>query len=181
MGSFWFDPSPARPIPPDHPLVSLLRRLTVGCFHSAGVGAEDLAHYVAGVLVEFVHIERLFKLTDAEGHRLEYLFEMVEAAESAGEMGQRRAYKHLGDYALFMTGLFPEYLERAGRPASPIYYIERGKASYAHLARIDPLKPYAPLFRKLADRFEACVAGLQLEKLYLRDPFYQTMLRQIGF
>ncbi|MFQ5893545.1 MAG: hypothetical protein ACE5H5_04450, partial [Nitrospinota bacterium] len=160
--------------------MGLLRRLTVGCFHSAGVGDEELACYVAGVLVDFARIEQLFKLTSADGHRLEYLFEMVGAAEASGEMSRHRAYKHLGDYALFMTGLFPEYLERARRYTSPLYYIERGKASYGRLARLDPLESYAPLFRKLADRFEACVAGLQLEQLYLRDPFYQTLLRQLG-
>jgi hypothetical protein len=164
MGTFWFDPPAARPIPTDHPLVGLLRRLTIGCFRSAGISDEELAGYVAGVLVDFVRVERLFKLTDAEGLRLEYLFEMAQAAESSGELDRRRAYKHMGDYALFMAGFFPEHLGRAGRPVSPAYYIVRGK-----------------LFRKLADRFEACVAGLHLEKLYLGDPFYQQPLRQLGF
>ena len=32
-----------------------------------------------------------------------------------------------------------------------------------------------------AAQSRVCVAGLQLEKLYLRDPFYQTLLRQLGF
>jgi hypothetical protein len=181
MGTFWFDPPAARPIPTDHPLVGLLRRLTIGCFRSAGISDEELAGYVAGVLVDFVRVERLFKLTDAEGLRLEYLFEMAQAAESSGELDRRRAYKHMGDYALFMAGFFPEHLGRAGRPVSPAYYIVRGKSSYARLADLDRLEPAAALFRKLVDRFEACVAGLHLEKLYLGDPFYQQLLRQLGF
>jgi hypothetical protein len=145
------------------------------------VGDRELAEYVAGILVEFVRVERLFKQTDAAGRRLEYLFEMLEEAETSGAIGRRRAYKHMGDYALFMTGLFPEYLERSRRRPSLIYYIEQGKSSYARLATLDPWESYAALFRKLADRFEACVAALQLEQLYLWDPFYQQLLRQIGF
>ena len=39
----------------------------------------------------------------------------------------------------------------------------------------------APLLYKLPDRLEACVAGLELEHLYLRDPFYQAPLSQLGF
>lgn len=42
-------------------------------------------------------------------------------------------------------------------------------------------EPEVSLLRKLSDRFEACVAGLQLEKLYPRDPFYQQLLRQLSF
>ncbi len=181
MADVWYDPPAKRPIPADHPLVGLLRRLTVGCFHSAGVRDEELSGYVAGVLVDFVRVDRLFKLSDAEGRRLEYLFEMAQAAEESAGGVRRRAYKHMGDYALFMTGLYPEYLERARRPVSPAYYIRQGKDSYARLASMDPLEPASALFRKLADRFEACVAGLQLEQLYLRDPFYQQLLRQLGF
>lgn len=181
MGTLWFDDPGGRAVPEDHPLVGLLRRLTLGCFWSTGVRDEELAGYVAGVLVDFVRIERLFKLTDAEGRRLEYLFEMAQAAEASGELERRRVYKHIGDYSLFMAGLFPEYLERARRPVSPSYYISQGKGSYARVAELDPLEPASALFRKLADRFEACVAGLHLEQLYLRDPFYQQLLRQLGF
>ena len=54
-------------------------------------------------------IENLYRLRDAEGKRLEYLVNMLEHEyRDAGQEG--RFYKHIGDYSLFMLGMFPEFL-----------------------------------------------------------------------
>jgi hypothetical protein len=75
---------------------------------------------------------------------------------------------HIGDFTLFMTGLFPEYLRRL-KSVGRIYhkdflvdYVKTGKRSYglvAEYGRYDPEQD-SPLFRKLSENFELCVTGL---------------------
>ena len=61
----------------------------------------------------------------------------------------RDTQKHLGDYALFIVGMFPESLQRR-RPISPDYYVAQGKQAYTTVSTMDSLRPTAALFRKLA-------------------------------
>ena len=91
---------------------------------------------------------------------------------------EREARKHIGDYALFIVGLYPESLTRRRRAVSPEYYIAQGKEAYLIVAEMDRTKPTETLFRKLSDQFEYCVTALNREKAVLQDPFYQYLLRQ---
>ena len=66
--------------------------------------------------------------------------------------------RHIGDFTLFMTGLFRERVERA---ASTGYYIVEGKRAYRFVseharARDDREAPY----RRLAERFESYASVL---------------------
>ncbi len=78
-----------------------------------------LASYVSGLLVGFTHVDNLYRIRDSRGRRLEDVGEML--LESYPLIGggsfdrEREVRKHVGDYVLFMTGLFPESLEGARR------------------------------------------------------------------
>jgi hypothetical protein len=78
--------------------------------------------------------------------------------------------KHIGDYTLFLTGLFPEYVTKLNRKPfrmdSLIDYLKAGKESYRVVAAFDQFeyRDVAPLFRKLSEKFELCVYGLNLIK-----------------
>jgi hypothetical protein len=71
-----------------------------------------IAAYVSGLLVDFTHADNLYRIRDSRGRRLEDVGEML--LESSPLLGaasfdrEREVRKHVGDYALFMTGLFPE-------------------------------------------------------------------------
>jgi hypothetical protein len=160
-------------VPRGHPLHRLLASLTERNF-STHLGWRDteVIRYVADVLVDFVHIERLFKIRDARGRRVEEVAEMLAEGDvmhrASSADRERDVHKHIGDYTLFMTGLFPEYLrrQRSGRPVvSPdalLDFIQVGKRSYRIVAEIthQPDEETAPLFRKLSENFELCVFGL---------------------
>jgi hypothetical protein len=45
---------------------------------------------------------------------------------------------------------------------------------------MDSPRPSAALFRKLAAHFEICVCALNVEKDFLRDAFYQYLMRQLA-
>ena len=81
---------------------------------------------------------------------------------------ERDVRQHIGDYTLFMTGIFREHVERR---ASTGFYVREGKRAYQVVAAFErsALKPDARLFAALADRFEGYVSALQyLKRVYLR-------------
>lgn len=170
-----------REIPEGHPLRQLFHKLTESSLESIGLKDGELIVYISDLLVRFVHTDNLYKLRNAAGERLVYIVDMLLAASEANSHQQREVRKHIGDYTMFILGLFPEHLNRHRRPLSPEYYVEQGKESYLVVAELDRHKPTASLFRKLSDKFEYCINALSLEKEYLQDPVYQYIGRQMGW
>jgi hypothetical protein len=148
-------------------------------FAQIDVHDPELMRYVADLLVEFLHVDNLYRLRDAQGKRLEHLVDMLLEWREQGPAEARETRKHIGDYTLFIVGLYPESLTRRRRAVSPEYYIAQGKESYLIVAEMDRSKPTASLFRKLAAQFEYCVTALNIERTVLQDPFYQYLLRQL--
>jgi hypothetical protein len=82
----------------------------------------------------------------------------------------------VGDFTLFFTGLFPEAVASLPRlrPLSIdtfIDYVSAGKESYGVVAAFNlfEYRDEAPLFRRLSDRFEECVFGLNLVKREIEE------------
>jgi hypothetical protein len=158
-----------------HPLHSLFADLVwrhlVG---TAGVSDMETARYLATLLVDFTHVDRLYRVRNAAGKRLEDVGEMlIESNPLLGGRSfvyEREVRKHIGDFTLFLAGLFPEYVarlpKRAGTVDAFIDYMRAGKESYEVVASFDgfEFKEAAPLFRKLSRQFELCVFGLNLVK-----------------
>src|SRR5690242_8483344 len=134
----------------------------------------QIAAYIAGLLADFVHVDRLYRIRDARGKRLEQVGEMLIESNpllSARSFDrEREVRKHIGDFTLFLCGLFPEYvatLPRRGlRLDSVVDYVRAGKESYRVVASFDQFeyRREAPLFRRLAETFELRVFGLNLVK-----------------
>ena len=83
---------------------------------------------------------------------------------------ERQVRKHIGDYTLFFSGMFPEsinhYRLRRQRLENFVDFIKAGKESYYIVSKFDQFEyaRLAPLFAKLAKEFESCVYGLNLVK-----------------
>jgi hypothetical protein len=159
----------------DHPLNVLFGELVQRhLVHSAGIEDSEVARYIAGVLVDFTHIDSLYRLKNARGRRLEDVGEMLiesnPVLEGRSFFYEREVRKHIGDYTLFVSGLFPEYLKRLPkrglRVDAFIDYMQAGKESYRVVASFDQFefRQIAPLFRRMAEQFELCVFGLNLVK-----------------
>jgi len=158
------------PISRDHPLRRLFGELVRRHFQDdAGI-----AHYVSGLLVDFVHVDNFYRIRNARGRRLEDVGEMLIESnpllEARSFDRERAVRKHIGDYTLFLTGLFPEYvgsLPRRGlRLDSMVDYVKAGKESYRIVSYFDQFeyRSEAPLFRRLSESFELRVYGLNLVK-----------------
>lgn len=81
-------------------------------FFSAGVVDRDVCSYVVQMLTDFVDGSNLHRIRDANGRPLQDVGEML--LESDPVYGpapsfdrEREVRKHIGDYTLFFTGMFP--------------------------------------------------------------------------
>jgi hypothetical protein len=153
--------------------------LTEASFEQIGMPDAELMTYVSGMLVDFAHMDNLYRVKDAHGRRLEYLVDLQLESQRGDKAHARDTQKHLGDYAMFMVGMFPESLQRRRRAIGPEYYVAQGKQAYNTVSAMDSPRPSAALFRKLAAHFETCVSALNVEKEFLHDDFYQYLMRQV--
>jgi hypothetical protein len=168
-----------RHIPGDHPIRRLFHSLTAMSFEQIDLRDRELMRYVADLLVEFVHVDNFYRVRDEQGRRLEHPIDMILELHEQGPAEARETRKHIGDYVLFVAGLYPESLTHRRRAGGPEYYIAQGKEAYLIVAEMDRAKPTESLFRKLSEQFEYCVTALNIEKTVLQDPFYQYLLRQL--
>lgn len=151
-------------------------------FNQLGMGDRDTAEYVASVLAEFSHSSNWLRIRDAEGRRLTSAVEMILAREhpeldkAARVNSERSLRKYIGDYTLFMSGLFRRFVEHGGYLN---YYLEEGARSYRTVSALD-VSLYRPgflIFEELSKDFEAYSGALDfMRKCYFtpapnEDPF----------
>jgi hypothetical protein len=152
---------------PDHPLRRLFAGFTEHTFFALGVGDPRLVDYLAELLARFIHVDALYRLRNARGRRLEEVADMILEAQTLPPTGRtrREVHRHIGDFTLFWTGVYPEALERlqsALRKDHFIDYCEQGKRAY-YIASTFAEAPYqneAPVLRRLSEEFELCAYGL---------------------
>jgi hypothetical protein len=156
-------------INPDHPLRRMFAGLTEHTFlDTLGIGDPRLIDYLSELLSRFIHMDHLHRLTNAQGRRLEEVADMMLEAQSLPSEGRtrREVYRHIGDYTLFWTGVYPEAVQRlrsAMRKDHFIDYCEQGKKSYyiASTFEDEPYREQAPVLRRLSAEFELCAYGLR--------------------
>jgi hypothetical protein len=159
------------PLPQTNPLRRWLTGLVENTFN-AEVGLCDPAvlAYISELLTEFIHIERINQVADGSGRQIEDLAELLcqaEAPTAAADARRRELYRHIGDFTLFWTGVYPENLRRMHRRQSCddlLDYFEQGKRSYAIASQLgsETAEPPSFVLQALSDGFEYCVYGLGL-------------------
>jgi hypothetical protein len=168
-------------IPESHALQGLFGELVHYHFdQDIGLRDQEVQDYLVNVLGEFCESEQLFKVSNADGRPLHDVGEML--LESDPVYGpapsfdrERQVRKHIGDYILFFSGMFPEsinhYRLRRQRLENFVDFIKAGKESYYIVSKFDQFEyaRLAPLFAKLAREFESCVHGLNLVKSDLEE------------
>ena len=167
-----------------HPLEPFFQQAVRNSYEGKlGLNDPDATAYVARLLCEFSESDKLYMVRDEMGRPIEELGEMVQAADpvhgSAPSFDAERARrKHIGDYALFVAGMYPEAMgsNRRLRRHQPSLgeLIVAGKESYYIVSQFNlfEYEQEAPLFARLSDRFERYILGLTLvrEELGPRKP-----------
>lgn len=167
-------------VPQGHQLRQLFLQLTDSSLKFLGLEDGELSVYISDLLVRFVRADNLYQIRNAAGERLTYLVDMLLEAVGSDPWRRRHIRRHIGDYTLFALGVFPESLCRLRRAPERRYYLALGKQSYQAVAEMDGARSSAALYHKLSCRFESCTQALNLERAYLRDPFYRYLDRQRG-
>jgi hypothetical protein len=95
-----------------HPLRALFAELVQSRFlGTARLNDVPVARYVSGVLIDFCHVDSLYRIRNSRGKALEDVGEMLIASnpllEGRSFIYEREVRKHIGDYTLFLAGLFP--------------------------------------------------------------------------
>ena len=172
----------------DHPIRELFHSLVQRAFHSQlGLSDAELSRYIADVLVDFTHRDSIYRLRDARGMRLEEVAEMLlegdVALNATSFEREREVHKHIGDFTLFWTGVYPEmlrYFRAASRRDHLIDYVEQGRKSYqiASTFQYGDYAQEAPILRQLADQFETCMFGLHVVRREL-DAYGSPEMRTV--
>ncbi len=151
-----------RDLPESHPLHRLFRGLTESTFLDVlGIGDPGLVGYVSRLLARFVPSDALWAIRDGQGRRLGEVASMIAEAESSADDDRRReCHRHVGDFTLFWTGVYPEAVPklRAGTADGLIDFSQQGKRSYYLASTYQGDE--AAVLRRLSDEFELCAFGL---------------------
>lgn len=157
-------------IPQGHPLRKLFHELVAECYFThSGIHDPELTSYVGDLLTEFSATENLYRIRDAEGRPVRAIRDMIAASDPVFGVAssfdeEREVRRHIGDYALFATGMYPEstQLWRHSGESSFVEMVRTGKESYYIVSQFDlfEYRDEAPLFGRLSDEFERCIHGL---------------------
>ncbi|QDV25163.1 hypothetical protein [Aureliella helgolandensis] len=136
-------------------------------FHShLGVVDTELIDYVSGLLVRFTRCETLHRIRQIDGKPTTEVVAMVVEAENRLGEARREVHRHIGDYTLFWSGIYPEALrEMRGADSRDqfINYCAQGKRAYRIASSIEGGSRAAPssLLERMSEQFEMCAYGLR--------------------
>jgi hypothetical protein len=146
-----------------HPSAPLFAYVAVRhALRGAGIDDRELADYLAALLLAFGDHDRHTRAAAAADQTYTYLVDIVRDLDASDEAGERGFLLrvHLGNYSLWLAGLFPDRIaawrHRAGGPDLP-YYDELGRRGYGLAAahRLADRFGVAALYQAAADRFPA--------------------------
>jgi len=153
---------------PEHPLRRMFAGITEQTFQvRLGVGDPHLIDYLSALLSRFIHVDAVHRLRNSAGKPLAEVLDMVQEAEDLPAEGRTRRefHRHIGDFTLFWTGVYPEVVNRLRSALTKDFFVdycEQGKRSYliASTFEDDPYREEAPVLRRLSEEFELCAYGL---------------------
>jgi hypothetical protein len=157
-------------------------------FWQLGINDVTVAGYVADVLADFARTDNLYKIRGRAGRKVDSVVEMLARqpawrSDENDVLQERSLRKYVGDYALFMSGMFRKHVEGTGVLD---YYLQEGSRSYWTVSELD-LSLYRTgylLYQELSKKFEYYSGALDYtRKAYFaaspgEDPF-AGFVRQI--
>jgi len=149
--------------------LSVIRRFFTGLTEFAfqsrlGVADPPLVEYIAELLVRFVRSDELYAVRSVRGQRLVAVADMLAEAQHREGPARQQVHRHIGDFTLFWTGVYPEVVDglRRGSKDALIDYQQQGKRAYwiASTIPVEKVAPPPEVLKRLSEQFELCVYGL---------------------
>ena len=132
----------------------ILRRLLL----DLGVNDRAVTDYCAAMVMAFGRGDRAYRTSDRDENRYAYLVDLVEEAGRSDGEHQFQVRVHLGNFSLWLTGIFPDYIAarrtRKGGPDLP-YFEAMGRSGFllASDHRLAEQFGVAPVLRSAGERF----------------------------
>jgi len=108
---------------------------------------ELTSYYLVDLLCRFVRSDERIPFSDDAGEPLAL---RLGRALGSGGLEQRARLRNLGDFSLFMTGFFPDSLNRGAVDVD--YYVSMGEYAYGSLSRREA-DAFGEVFSELARKF----------------------------
>ena len=162
----------------------VLRRLLL----ELGVDDRAVTDYCAAMVLAFGRGDRAFRIGDHDENQYAYLVDLVEEADRADAERQFRVRVHLGNFSLWMTGIFPDYIAaratRKGAPALP-YYEALGRSGFllASENRLAEQYGLGGVLRAAGERFPLLRMALNRMSDRVMFPHHHSpdrIMRQVG-
>src|SRR4051794_15785584 len=153
----------------------------------AGEGDRGMADYVSALVIHFGFRDRAHRISPADDEVYDALAQLVGDVNDPDARRSFLVRTHLGNYALWLSGIFPDYIERRRwRRGGPDleYYEEMGRRGFQLAAdhRLAEEHGLATLYATAADRFGILRSALNEVSDSLFFPFVQTperLMRQV--
>jgi hypothetical protein len=142
------------------------RGLTEHAFHARlGIVDPPLVDYVSLLLVRFIRNDEIRSLPRQAPALLDDVTDMLSAVQQAPADTAREEYRHIGDYTLFWSGLYPEALRRFQHPTRQDHLLDyraAGKKAYWIASTLEPADAVdeRDLLARLSHDYDLCVEGL---------------------
>ncbi len=156
---------------PGHPLRRLFAGLVEQVFEvDLGICSPTLTDYLADLLSDFVHIDRIYRLRTVSNETISDISRMEADATLGPGVNEtrrrRQVNRYIGDFTLFWTGVYPENLHPRRQSGADRLreYLLQGKRSYGIAGELTAPdeEPPADILVRLSDQFEYCAHGLHL-------------------
>lgn len=138
------------------------------------LGDGRVINYIANLLSLFVKTDRLYRIHRHDEQTHQYLTDMIQEAANADARRQFLIYSHIGNYSLYVTGLFPQSIEYRlrykHRPVNTQFYIDFGREYYERASAHAIAREYEldEVFFRLSIMFEVYKEALNhLARQYL--------------
>jgi len=139
--------------------------------HGVGVFEPDVEKYLTSMLLDFLRLDSVYSIKDKYGKPVTSVSDMLLEGDlrcNADSFDrEREVHRHIGDFLLFWSGVFPEFLKVVASPLGKdalLNPIGQGRMSY-HFASTFDHNPYteeAKILKKLSHEFETYQYGLSL-------------------
>ncbi len=127
------------------------------------ISTEHIEKYLTSLMINFLHTDNIFKLKDESGKPISSVSEMVQEGDvilnAESFETERKVHKHIGDYILFWSAFYPEFLSLLKSKHitdTIINYTDQGRKSYDVASTFDhaPYTEEAQIFKNLSNHFE---------------------------
>jgi hypothetical protein len=143
----------------------------------AGIGDRKLCDYVGSLLETFSRANQLHRPDKIENHAHEYISDMLIALQRVTREQAFLLRAHIGNYSLFVSGIFHESAQRRHERGGPDlrFYEEIGRTNYQLVASHETARrcELSDVFENLAERFRGvrlALNDLSDRLLNLDDP-----------